>query len=48
MARLATAPTSVTTGVVAHGGHSEAVWRTMQPPAYDWLSLRLARPQPRP
>ncbi|MEV7629061.1 alpha/beta hydrolase-fold protein [Actinoplanes sp. NPDC089786] len=44
MARLATAPMSVTTAVVAHGGHSNAVWRTTQPPAYDWLSARLARP----
>ncbi|GLY94982.1 alpha/beta hydrolase-fold protein [Actinoplanes sp. NBRC 103695] len=46
MARLATAPMSVTTGVVAHGGHSDAVWRTMEPPAFDWLSSRLARPAP--
>ena len=44
MTRLAGAPMSVTTGVVAHGGHSGAVWRTMQPPAYDWLSAHLARP----
>jgi enterochelin esterase-like enzyme len=37
-------PLSVTTAVVAHGGHSSAVWRRMEPPAFDWLSAHLARP----
>jgi len=44
LARLATAPISVTTAVVAHGGHSDAVWRAMEAPAFDWLSSWLARP----
>jgi hypothetical protein len=34
----------VTTAVVAHGGHSDAVWRAMEAPAFDWLSSWLARP----
>lgn len=46
MARLATAPIAVTTAVVAHGGHSDAVWQTMAEPAFDWLSSWLARPVP--
>jgi enterochelin esterase-like enzyme len=37
-------PMAVTTAVVAHGGHSTAVWRQMEPPAFDWLSAHLARP----
>ena len=44
LARLATAPIAVTTAVVAHGGHSDAVWRAMEAPAFDWLSSWLARP----
>jgi len=40
------APLSVTTAVVAHGGHSDAVWIQMEPPAFDWLSAHLARPLP--
>jgi enterochelin esterase-like enzyme len=38
------APMSVTTAVVAHGGHSGAAWQRMEPPAFDWLSAHLARP----
>ncbi|WP_249997695.1 esterase family protein [Actinoplanes sp. M2I2] len=37
-------PVSLTTAVVAHGGHSSAVWRQMEAPAFDWLSAHLARP----
>jgi enterochelin esterase-like enzyme len=44
MAQLATAPIAVTTAIVAHGGHSDAVWQTMEGPAFDWLSSWLARP----
>ncbi|WP_433363067.1 alpha/beta hydrolase [Actinoplanes sp. CA-142083] len=40
------APLSVTTAVVAHGGHSDAVWIQMEPPAFDWLSAHLAGPLP--
>jgi hypothetical protein len=43
--RLARAPLAVTTGVVAHGGHSSAAWQAMEAPAFDWLSAHLARPQ---
>jgi len=46
LARLATAPIAVTTAVVAHGGHSDAVWKAMEAPAFDWLSSWLARPAP--
>jgi len=45
LAAEARAPLSVTTATVAHGGHSYAVWRQMVPPAFDWLSAHLARPQ---
>ncbi|BFU44494.1 alpha/beta hydrolase [Krasilnikovia sp. MM14-A1004] len=44
LARLARFPLEVTTAVVAHGGHSDAVWQTMEAPAFDWLSERLGRP----
>jgi enterochelin esterase-like enzyme len=44
LARLARRPLAVTTAVVAHGGHSDAVWEAMEGPAFDWLSARLARP----
>lgn len=44
MAAEAHPPMAVTTAVVAHGGHSTAVWRQMEPPAFDWLSAHLARP----
>jgi enterochelin esterase-like enzyme len=44
MAGLARRPMTVTTAVVAHGGHSGAVWRQMEAPAFDWLALHLARP----
>ncbi|MEU8240947.1 alpha/beta hydrolase-fold protein [Actinoplanes missouriensis] len=37
-------PLAVTTAEVAFGGHSGAVWRQMEPPAFDWLSAHLARP----
>jgi len=42
--RLAKAPLSVTTAVVARGGHSDAAWQEMEAPAFDWLSAHLARP----
>lgn len=41
----ARAPLAVTTATVEHGGHSYAVWRQMEPPAFDWLSAHLARPR---
>ncbi|WP_250036298.1 alpha/beta hydrolase [Paractinoplanes maris] len=47
--RLAAAvhrPLALTTALVAHGGHSSAVWRQMEAPAFDWLSAHLARPLP--
>jgi enterochelin esterase-like enzyme len=44
IAAEAHAPLAVTTAVVAHGGHSSAVWRQLEPPAFDWLSAHLARP----
>jgi enterochelin esterase-like enzyme len=42
---LAKPPLSITTAVVATGGHSMAAWREMEAPAFDWLSAHLARPQ---
>jgi enterochelin esterase-like enzyme len=45
LAGLATPPLAVTTAVVAHGGHSDAAWKAMEAPAFDWLSAHLARPQ---
>jgi enterochelin esterase-like enzyme len=45
LAALAHTPLEVTTAVVAHGGHSAAAWRAMEPPAFDWLSAHLARPK---
>jgi S-formylglutathione hydrolase FrmB len=44
--RLAKPPLAVTTATVARGGHSSAAWRSMEPPAFDWLSARLARAEP--
>ncbi|GIM91847.1 alpha/beta hydrolase [Paractinoplanes toevensis] len=44
LAALRRPPLAVTTAVVAHGGHSDAVWTRMEPPAFDWLSAHLARP----
>ncbi|MFI1990593.1 alpha/beta hydrolase [Actinoplanes sp. NPDC020271] len=46
IARLGREPLSVTTAIVPHGGHSLAVWRQMESPAFDWLSAHLARPLP--
>jgi enterochelin esterase-like enzyme len=46
LAAAAHAPLSMTTAVVAHGGHSDAVWIQMEPPSFDWLSAHLARPLP--
>ncbi|MGX6607434.1 alpha/beta hydrolase [Micromonosporaceae bacterium Da 78-11] len=43
---LARAPLTVTTAVLPTGGHSHAVWRRMEAPAFDWLSAHLARPEP--
>jgi enterochelin esterase-like enzyme len=45
LAGLAAPPLAVTTAVVAHGGHSDAAWKAMEAPAFDWLSAHLARPQ---
>jgi enterochelin esterase-like enzyme len=45
LAALAHSPVQVTTAVVAHGGHSHAVWQEMEAPAFDWLSAHLARPE---
>jgi enterochelin esterase-like enzyme len=39
-------PLALTTAVVARGGHSSAVWRQMEPPAFDWLAAHLAGPLP--
>ncbi|MEU8817434.1 alpha/beta hydrolase-fold protein [Actinoplanes sp. NPDC048796] len=44
LAASARKPLAVTTAVVAHGGHSSAVWRQMEAPAFDWLSAHLAGP----
>ncbi|MEU4236044.1 alpha/beta hydrolase-fold protein [Actinoplanes sp. NPDC026619] len=44
LATLRHPPLSLTTAVVAHGGHSDAVWTRMEPPAFDWLSAHLPRP----
>jgi enterochelin esterase-like enzyme len=41
---LAKPPLRVTTAGISHTGHTEAAWRAMQPPAYDWLSSWLAAP----
>ena len=41
---LVRAPFAVTTAVLAHGGHSDAAWKEMEAPAFDWLSAHLARP----
>ncbi|MEV4641136.1 alpha/beta hydrolase-fold protein [Actinoplanes sp. NPDC049548] len=46
IARAARPPVSVTTAMVQRGGHSHAVWRQMEGPAFDWLSAHLARPLP--
>ena len=46
LAAAARPPLLVTTAVLARGGHSSAVWREMEPPAFDWLSAHLARPVP--
>ncbi|MBL7256418.1 alpha/beta hydrolase [Paractinoplanes lichenicola] len=43
---FARAPISLTTAVIARGGHSSAVWRQLEAPAFDWLSAHLARPLP--
>jgi len=43
---LARPPTLVTTATLPHGGHSLAVWRQMEAPAFDWLSAHLARADP--
>jgi S-formylglutathione hydrolase FrmB len=44
IASLVKAPLTVVTASVPHGGHSHAVWRQMEGPAFDWLSAHLARP----
>ncbi|HEX7744331.1 MAG TPA: alpha/beta hydrolase-fold protein, partial [Micromonosporaceae bacterium] len=44
LARLARAPISVTTAYVSGGGHNGQTWRTLEAPAFDWLSSWLARP----
>jgi S-formylglutathione hydrolase FrmB len=47
IAALAKAPITAVTAVVPRGGHSHAVWKQMEGPAFDWLSAHLARPVPR-
>jgi enterochelin esterase-like enzyme len=44
LAGLAHPPLTVTTAVVARGGHSDAAWQAMEAPAFDWLSAHLTRP----
>jgi S-formylglutathione hydrolase FrmB len=44
IAGLVRAPMTLTTGTLARGGHSQPAWRSMEAPAFDWLSARLARP----
>ncbi|BCJ53486.1 esterase [Actinoplanes sp. NBRC 14428] len=44
--RLARPPLRVTAVELPHGGHSPALWRRMEGPAFDWLSSRLARSVP--
>jgi enterochelin esterase-like enzyme len=44
LAGLAHPPLTVTTAVVARGGHSDAAWEAMEGPAFDWLSADLDRP----
>jgi enterochelin esterase-like enzyme len=46
LAALRHPPLELTTAVVAHGGHSDAVWTAMESPAFDWLSAHLSRPLP--
>lgn len=41
---LAHPPLTVTTAVLARGGHSDAAWQEMEAPAFDWLSAHLTRP----
>jgi enterochelin esterase-like enzyme len=43
---LAQPPITVVTAAVPEGGHSHAVWKQMEGPAFDWLSAQLARPAP--
>jgi enterochelin esterase-like enzyme len=43
---LARPPMRVTTAGISRTGHTEAAWRAMQPPAYDWISSWLAGPLP--
>jgi enterochelin esterase-like enzyme len=38
-------PLEVTTEVIVQGGHTGAVWKVVQPSAWDWLSGWLAAPQ---
>jgi enterochelin esterase-like enzyme len=44
-AAAAKPPVSLTTVIVPQGGHTGAVWRTLLPSAFDWLSGQLAAPQ---
>lgn len=46
IAALAKPPITVATAAVPQGGHSHAVWKQMEGPAFDWLSAHLARPAP--
>lgn len=43
---LARAPLRLTTALLPQGGHSRAVWRALEAPAFDWLSSWLAGPEP--
>jgi S-formylglutathione hydrolase FrmB len=46
LAGLATAPLTVTTAFAEAGGHNAQTWAASAPPAFAWLSARLARPVP--
>jgi enterochelin esterase-like enzyme len=44
LAGAARAPLRVTTVVLPHGGHNAALWKALEPAAFNWLSQRLAAP----
>ncbi|MFB9238625.1 alpha/beta hydrolase [Plantactinospora siamensis] len=45
LAGLVRAPATVTTEYVDTGGHNGPTWEAMEPPAFDWLSGWLGRPE---
>ncbi len=44
MSAAAKSPTSVATLISARGGHNMGVWKSVEPPAFDWFSQHLAAP----